>query len=107
MAFSTASGTFQRGDGIYIQIRTTNQTVTPPAVGNVNSAVITINSPDGTTVINGASMTNTGLGTYAYTYSSAATDQTGNWEASFVANATVLGVPRNSVLNGVYVFTLV
>ena len=107
MAFSTASGTFQAGDAIYIEIKTTNRTVSPPSIGNVNLATISIIRPDGTTAVGSATMTNTGIGTYSYVFGSVATDQLGNWEASFVANATVNGVSTNSVLNDTYIFTLV
>jgi hypothetical protein len=107
MAFSTVSGTFQAGDTVYIEIQTTNRTVSPPSIGNVNLATISIIRPDGTLAVNGAAMTSTATGTYGYTFGSVATDQIGNWQASFVANATVNGVSTNSVLSNTYVFTLV
>jgi hypothetical protein len=106
MAFSTASGTFQTGDGIYIQFQTTNRTVSPPSLGDVTSATVSIVRPDGTLAVNAAAATHESLGTYSYVYASQATDQLGNWEVNIVATATVNSVPVNSVLNGAYIFTL-
>lgn len=48
-------------------------------VTSVKSAKITIKNPSGTTIVNGATMTNAGSGNYTYNYTLASTAPAGTW----------------------------
>ncbi len=60
-------------------------------VTTVKSATITIKNPSGTTVVNGATMTNAGSGNFKYNYTTASNAPAGNWTISAVITDTKRG----------------
>lgn len=84
--------TFEQGDSIDFKITIQAKSPDPfgaEAVANPdNGAKITITDPEGTVIVNAASMSNSSTGKYYYTFQTTTSHVVGIWEYLILADGT-------------------
>lgn len=76
----------EQGDTVYIQVKVRDGRTVPAQLFNPDtSVVLDLVNPSGSTIVDGASMTNEALGIYSYTYEIPGAAAVGTWTAIFQA----------------------